>query len=385
LFYNIPKNNLAFKNVYLCHNPCRIINKNRSKNMIASATVHQTTLTNSALPERTDPPHPKPNLLITRIQEIWEKIQDFPSDLLFDPIEAIKGLFRERLPLPTLPFELVLKIATLTTEPERGHLLQVNKQWHLASSLARIDHIKTLRSNEKLHEFFPFFFPPLPTQTISHSQTAQIEHNIHDKVRVILLRLRKKMPEAEVKEFKNVSVSAIAEDPKRLTKLLKTAYDYSLVQPFSITDDTTQTFAQKAEIVRASLRERAAEIVSLSLRTFGMLCFPSEFCELPALQYLDLSHNGLCHLHDAIGSLSRLTVLRLSGNCLSRLPRAFENLTSLVVLDLSYNRFTELPEPLLQLNNLLELCVIENKFISHHGVKNQLDISLPNLKLIGRQ
>ncbi|MCP4699184.1 MAG: hypothetical protein GY862_20375 [Gammaproteobacteria bacterium] len=78
--------------------------------------------------------------------------------------------------------------------------------------------------------------------------------------------------------------------------------------------------------------------------------------ELPGLTSLDLSHNNLIDLPEAVTWLQNLTSLDLSWDHLSDLPEAVSRLQNLTSLDLRFNLLlTDLPEAVTRLQNLTSL------------------------------
>eukprot|EP00095_Tigriopus_kingsejongensis_P001619 maker-scaffold289_size220122-snap-gene-1.24 protein:Tk01619 transcript:maker-scaffold289_size220122-snap-gene-1.24-mRNA-1 annotation:"leucine-rich repeat-containing protein 28" len=96
-----------------------------------------------------------------------------------------------------------------------------------------------------------------------------------------------------------------------------------------------------------------------NLYLFGnrLHAFPTALLNLPLLQVLDLSHNGMDHLPAAIGQIRTLRTLDLSQNRLSDLPAELGNLVHLEYLVAAQNRLTRLPSTLGQLTALVSLQV----------------------------
>lgn len=73
---------------------------------------------------------------------------------------------------------------------------------------------------------------------------------------------------------------------------------------------------------------------------------PTDATPVPALQYLDLSHNNLPTLSGALALFAALTELNVSHNALTELPEDVDGLGSLTTLDASYNQIGQLPSAL---------------------------------------
>lgn len=76
---------------------------------------------------------------------------------------------------------------------------------------------------------------------------------------------------------------------------------------------------------------------------------------------LDLSHQGLTEVPEALFSLPQLHMLMLNGNRISALPDRFAELGVLADLELNGNAFREFPMVLLQMRVLNELEISENQ------------------------
>ena len=71
---------------------------------------------------------------------------------------------------------------------------------------------------------------------------------------------------------------------------------------------------------------------------------PNSLFALPALKFLDLSHNMLfAYLSEAIGQCQTLVELHIAGNQLTTLPESLGDLENLEVLDLKDNKLISLP------------------------------------------
>lgn len=79
---------------------------------------------------------------------------------------------------------------------------------------------------------------------------------------------------------------------------------------------------------------------------------------------LNLSHNKLSSLPDAVSACKRLRILSVSGNGLKKLPETLGSLRQLEVLDLSHNALESLPDELGRLSRLRILCVSYNLILT---------------------
>jgi Leucine-rich repeat (LRR) protein len=83
------------------------------------------------------------------------------------------------------------------------------------------------------------------------------------------------------------------------------------------------------------------------------------------LRMLDLGHNRLTHVPDAVAALDGLTdFLYLHDNQLSALPPSLARLTKLRYLNISENAFEELPESISCMSSLIELRASGNRLTS---------------------
>lgn len=103
--------------------------------------------------------------------------------------------------------------------------------------------------------------------------------------------------------------------------------------------------------------------------------------ELEALEVLDISHNKLHHLPDAINKLKRLRVLRVTHNKLKTLPTSLNELSKLQELYLSSNRFSKVPLSICALPKLRVLSLTENNITALPKEFCELQKSLCTLEL----
>lgn len=101
-----------------------------------------------------------------------------------------------------------------------------------------------------------------------------------------------------------------------------------------------------------------------------------------ALQFLDLSNNGLIGLSPMINQLTALRSLLLANNKLQELPH-LTKLTQLSELDLSNNKLIKLPPSLAQLRNLARLNLSQNPLPLHLIFEKHPELA-PFLKKLAR-
>ncbi|KAI8061423.1 hypothetical protein BC940DRAFT_310287 [Gongronella butleri] len=142
-----------------------------------------------------------------------------------------------------------------------------------------------------------------------------------------------------------------------------------------------------------------AIVLDLQLGYHGIVNLCPDLAILTSLRKLELYHNQLQALPEAIGQLEQLEVLDVSQNQLCSLPLSLSNLQRLRELDLSHNRFAQLdcavlPDSLTVLNvahnrlvdispmiiRLQELFLLD---LSHNALK-VLPAEITCLKVLGR-
>ncbi|MGW7621610.1 leucine-rich repeat domain-containing protein [Streptomyces antimycoticus] len=98
------------------------------------------------------------------------------------------------------------------------------------------------------------------------------------------------------------------------------------------------------------------ELRILILADNGLTALSPKIGQLACLTTLDLGHNALTSLPDALGDLVELRdFLYLHGNCLSRLLETLGNLTRLRYLNVAENLLTTLSETVGRMTELIEL------------------------------
>ena len=105
-----------------------------------------------------------------------------------------------------------------------------------------------------------------------------------------------------------------------------------------------------------------AHVEVLILADNGLEDVSEKIGRLQKLRTLDLGHNRLTRVPDALGELADLEdFLYLHANRLASLPASFTRLTRLRYLNISQNEFAELPEAVTELASLIELRATDNQ------------------------
>ena len=100
----------------------------------------------------------------------------------------------------------------------------------------------------------------------------------------------------------------------------------------------------------------------------NLVSLPNSLFSIPALKFLDLSHNKLgtpsnpaSYLSESIANAESLVELRLAGNQLAHLPKGIGSLSNLEILDLKDNQLAVLPDEIGCLYKLIKLNLDGNK------------------------
>jgi Leucine-rich repeat (LRR) protein len=109
--------------------------------------------------------------------------------------------------------------------------------------------------------------------------------------------------------------------------------------------------------------ETAAEVLVLADNALTKVS--PEIRALRALRTLDLGHNQIAELPEAIGDLTALSdFLYLHDNRLASLPASFGQLKMLRYLNISDNQFSVFPECITHMRGLVELRITDNQLSS---------------------
>ena len=118
---------------------------------------------------------------------------------------------------------------------------------------------------------------------------------------------------------------------------------------------------------------RQTSLETLVLADNDLFELSEEIGSLKRLRMLDLGHNKLTRVPDALGALDSLTdFLYLHDNRLASLPPALASLTKLRYLNISDNAFELLPECVTRMSRLLELRVAGNQLTTLPDSINRL-------------
>jgi Leucine-rich repeat (LRR) protein len=245
-----------------------------------------------------------------------------------------------------------------------------------AAKVKELDIFSLLR-NREIGELLPFFsVSPLKNGA---NNPFQIERKIRGIERHILNYLPKSLCQNNCAFLKD-----------RFLDLLRTAYDYSLVQIISSVPNFTTL---KETHGRAPLscqwpKKFPHKIKKVEIdEPQELLCLPKKLFQF-SLTTLSVCHSHLTALPSQIGNLTSLKKLSLSDNCLINLPPEISKLMALTSLDVSKNRFQSLPKELGALPNLRTLIAGSNSLESfstaHEEFKNlqRLDLSDNRLSIL---
>lgn len=94
-----------------------------------------------------------------------------------------------------------------------------------------------------------------------------------------------------------------------------------------------------SKLLLADIDRRSLVLARMRLGSIESVCFSA----MRFVRALDLSHNGLSALPDAIGTLALLCSLNIANNRLTSLPAGLCDLTDLETLHARHNRITALP------------------------------------------
>lgn len=111
------------------------------------------------------------------------------------------------------------------------------------------------------------------------------------------------------------------------------------------------------------------KIVSISLLGNKFTSFPVVITKLKTLDEISLSSNELTYVTPEIGKLSNLRILIINFNKIEELPKEIGNLRELLYLEIGNNQLTTLPEEIKNLTKLQELHIDGNKLSEDEKVR----------------
>jgi len=238
--------------------------------------------------------------------------------------------------------------------------------------------IFSILQNREIQELLPFFSDPL-------LKNGAIDHiKIEKQILKIERRILTSLPE----NLRQNNHTALKD---RFVTLLKTAYDYSLVQAAITLPNPPKargTIYKKASIFCQWLERCSHQIENFEVdESQGLLCIPKELFQLP-LKRLSICHTRLTSLSPQIGNLKNLEELILTDNRLTTLPHEITKLTALTSLDISKNRFQSLPKEIGTLPALRTLNagsnLLDSFSITNGAFKNleKLDLSDNHISIL---
>lgn len=120
-----------------------------------------------------------------------------------------------------------------------------------------------------------------------------------------------------------------------------------------------------AAVWLAATMGSSGSVHSVIVRQVGLAQVASKLSGLRLLQRLDLSHNALTSLPDALGQLSALRLVDLSHNRLPSVPACVWAWRGLEVLNLSHNRLAALPEARMAAESTLRELDVSHNHLRH--------------------
>lgn len=120
-------------------------------------------------------------------------------------------------------------------------------------------------------------------------------------------------------------------------------------------------FIRAKEEIELEIKQLDELIAWADENKFSENTFPRNRQAILAITKLNLWHEQLTELPEAIGILKNLTKLTLTDTQVKKLPNAIGKLINLTVLDLQMNQLIELPESIGNLNNLTRLYLYSNQ------------------------
>ena len=261
-----------------------------------------------------------------------------------------------------MPWDILVHISQFLDLRSQGRVAQTCQDWVSAIQQRHLFDMSIVRDPE-MRPFLPLLGFNSPPSLSSSREVGDVYRFLLVRVKTILdvVQTSPLLSDDERSAFRNIQPQDIIQRPKRLHGLLKTAYDHSLVSPFTngrnngpdLGENTS--LAEKAQRIRRHLEQHMPSYTSLYCKALFMLCFPKELCCLKNLQQLELSANPLTAVPVEIGQLSQLERLYLIHNQITTLPAEIGQLSQLQMLNLYASHLTAVPAEIGQLSQLRRL------------------------------
>ena len=226
-----------------------------------------------------------------------------------------------------MSWDILVHISQFLDLQSQGRVAQTCQDWVSAVQQRHLFDMSIVGDPE-MKPFLPLLGLNNPPSLSSSREVGDVYRSLLVRVKTILdvVQTSPLLSDDERSAFRNIQPQDIIQRPKRLHGLLKTAYDHSLVSPFTngqnngpdLRENTSLT--EKAQRIRRHLEQHMPSYTSMDCRALFMLCFPKELCCLKNLRQLELSLNPLTAVPTEIRQLSKLQTLDLRSNQLTTLP-----------------------------------------------------------------
>ena len=226
-----------------------------------------------------------------------------------------------------MSWDILVHISQFLDLQSQGRVAQTCQDWVSAIQQRHLFDMSIVRDPE-MRPFLPLLGFNSPPSLSSSREVGDVYRFLLVRVKTILdvVQTSPLLSDDERSAFRNIQPQDIIQRPKRLHGILKTAYDHSLVSPFTngqnngpdLRENTSLT--EKAQRIRRHLEQHMPSYTSMDCRALFMLCFPKELCCLKNLRQLELSLNPLTAVPTEIRQLSKLQTLDLRSNQLTTLP-----------------------------------------------------------------
>lgn len=268
----------------------------------------------------------------------------------------------EKMPLPTLPSEQILKINALLTHPAAQNQqlgLQMLRPYDLPAQLREAVVVIYLFQKEKklkqtAHAFVKKYFPNLLQAEMLKIEELEPEaglkilmkHTFFDAKRLAnTAYLVARIGEKYVVELGGFAFKTLIKE--------KINYRNILSLQLNITDISFELKEYKAI--------QKIEVIGSVYQKIEMMHIPEVLYEMPQLTYLRIDDANLSQIEDRISLFQNLTKLRLANSKISYLPESLGQLKKLEALSLFNNHLRTLPESIGTLSQLKELWLFSNQ------------------------